>query len=250
MDIATTYFNTASKHITLLDAPGHRDFVPNMISGAAQADVAMLVVDVSTGGFEAGFEGDGQTKEHALLVRSLGVAQLVVAINKLDCVDWSKERFDEVVGKLAAFLKQAGFKDKNVWYVPCSGMTGENLIGRVDDACPLYAWYSGGTLIDHIDKLSAPERPVDRPLRLSITDVFRTSHSSRIFVAGKIESGHVHVGDKLMVVPPLNQFVSVDGKRTKKSAIKNLPDYFLVQWSNSRGPSPNGPQQATLSRWG
>ena len=115
MDIGVTNFETPSRKITLLDAPGHRDFVPNMITGAAQADVALLVIDATTDGFEKGFDSDGQTKEHALLVRSLGVSQLGVAINKLDTVDWSKDRYDFIVNKLGQFLKQSGFSGQSVW---------------------------------------------------------------------------------------------------------------------------------------
>ena len=128
MDVGQNKFETSQRVVTLLDAPGHRDFIPNMISGAYQADVAILVVNATTGEFEAGFESGGQTREHALLVRSLGVSQLCVAINKLDTVDWDQERFTNIKDKLRLFLtKQAGFKETDLSFVPCSGLTGENL---------------------------------------------------------------------------------------------------------------------------
>lgn len=117
-----------------------------MISGANQADVALLVVDATRGEFETGFEQGGQTREHALLVRSLGVNQLGVVVNKMETVNWSKERFDEIVGKLKVFLKQAGFKDSDVTYVPCSGLTGQNLVKDPTDP-ELLKWYKGPTLM-------------------------------------------------------------------------------------------------------
>merc|ERR1712212_1295547 len=129
MDVGQNKFETDKKLIALLDAPGHRDFIPNMISGAYQADVGVLVVNATTGEFEAGFEAGGQTREHALLVRSLGVNQLVVAVNKLDTVEWSKDRFDTIANKMNLFLtKQAGFKESDLTFLPCSGLTGENLV--------------------------------------------------------------------------------------------------------------------------
>lgn len=138
--------------MTILDAPGHRDFIPNMITGATQADVALLVVDATNGEFETGFELGGQTREHALLVRSLGVSQLCVVVNKLDTTGWSKDRFDEIVNKLKVFLKSAGFKDADVTYVPCSGLTGENLVKPIT-VPELQAWYSGPALIKIIGEI-------------------------------------------------------------------------------------------------
>lgn len=138
--------------MTLLDAPGHKDFIPNMISGAGQADVALLVVDATRGEFETGFDYGGQTREHALLVRSLGVSQLAVAINKLDTVSWSKERFNEITQKLKVFLKQAGFKENDVTFVPCSGLTGQNLIEKPTEN-ELLVWYDGLCLLDVIGEL-------------------------------------------------------------------------------------------------
>lgn len=125
-----------------------------MISGAAQADVGLLVVDATRGEFETGFDLGGQTREHALLVRSLGVTQLAVAINKLDTVSWSKDRFNEIVQKLKSFLKQAGFKDHDVTFVPCSGLTGQNLI-KAPTENELLEWYNGPCLIDVIGKLNS-----------------------------------------------------------------------------------------------
>jgi elongation factor 1 alpha-like protein len=171
MDCGYQRFETPSKQVTLLDAPGHKgelklydrttnltilssciaDFIPNMICGANQADVAILVVDATRGEFEAGFEQGGQTREHALLVRSLGVSQLCVAVNKLDNENWSAERFNDIMTKLKLFLKQAGFRDSDVHYIPCSGLTGENLVKPSTEPA-LNSWYNGKTLLEVVGK--------------------------------------------------------------------------------------------------
>ncbi|XP_061714395.1 protein HBS1 [Cydia pomonella] len=199
MDVGRAQFETKTKRIVILDAPGHADFIPNMITGAGQADVAMLVVDATRGEFESGFDLGGQTREHALLVRSLGVSQLAVAINKLDTTNWSQERFDEISKKLKAFLKQAGFKDSDVTYVPCSGLTGENLT-KPSTEPELLKWYKGPCLLDVIDKFNVPERPVSKPLRMSINDIFKGTGSG-FCVAGRIENGILNKGDKVMICP-------------------------------------------------
>ncbi|KAJ1970831.1 hypothetical protein H4R34_005937, partial [Dimargaris verticillata] len=179
IDIATSTFQTANKHFTILDAPGHRDFIPNMISGTAQADVAILVVDSTTGGFEAGFQDNGQTKEHAILVRSLGVQQLVVAVNKLDSVGWSEARYQEIRAQLNPFLTQVGFKSENITYVPCSGLQGTNLTQcpTPQTAASLTAWYprNGPCLIDAIDQFKAPPRALEDAFRLAVADFFKGS---------------------------------------------------------------------------
>ncbi|XP_045454071.1 HBS1-like protein [Melitaea cinxia] len=199
MDVGRAQFETKTKKVIILDAPGHADFIPNMITGAGQADVALLVVDATRGEFESGFELGGQTREHALLVRSLGVNQLAVAVNKLDTTNWSQERFDEITKKLKTFLKQAGFKDSDVTFVPCSGLTGENLVK--DSTEPeLLKWYKGPCLLDVIDKFNVPQRPVSKPLRMSINDIFKGTGSG-FCVAGRIENGVINKGDKVLVCP-------------------------------------------------
>ncbi|KAE8602531.1 hypothetical protein XENTR_v10014020 [Xenopus tropicalis] len=200
MDVGMTKFETKSKVITLMDAPGHKDFIPNMITGAAQADVAVLAVDASRGEFEAGFEAGGQTREHALLVRSLGVTQLAVAVNKMDQVNWQQERFNEVTSKLGHFLKQAGFKESDVYYIPTSGLSGENLVKR-SQISELINWYKGPCLLEQIDYFKAPQRSVDKPFRLCTSDVFK-DQGSGFCVTGKIEAGFVQTGDRLLAMPP------------------------------------------------
>ncbi|XP_061167806.1 HBS1-like protein isoform X1 [Saccostrea echinata] len=199
MDIAQTAFETPNKQITLLDAPGHKDFIPNMITGTAQADVAILVVNATRGEFETGFESGGQTREHALLARSLGVSQLIVAVNKMDTVDWSQSRYDDIVKKLGQFLKQAGYKDSDLSYIPCSGLGGENLAKTVSEP-KLAAWYKGSTLVEQIDKFKPVERSMDKPFRLIISDVFK-GLGSGFSVVGRVSSGSVQTGDRVLVQP-------------------------------------------------
>ncbi|XP_017304218.1 HBS1-like protein isoform X3 [Diaphorina citri] len=199
MDVGQSQFETKTKYITLLDAPGHKDFIPNMITGATQADVALLVVDATRGEFETGFESGGQTREHALLVRSLGVNQLGVVINKLDTVSWSQDRFQEIVTKLGAFLKQAGFRDSDIEYVPCSGLTGENLT-TPSQVPALTSWYSGPCLLDVIDNFKTPSRPLTKPLRMSVSDIYKSTGSGYC-IAGRVETGVILAGEKVMVQP-------------------------------------------------
>lgn len=197
MDVGYSRIETDTKVVTLLDAPGHKDFIPNMISGATQADVALLVVDASRGEFEAGFEQGGQTREHALLVRSLGVNQLGVVINKLDMVDWSKGRFDEIVGKLKIFLRQAGFKESDVTFIPCSGLSGENLSKPAQEPA-LKTWYKGPHLLRVIDNFKLPERSIDRPLRMSVSDIYKGTGSG-FCISGRIETGVLSINDRVLV---------------------------------------------------
>ena len=150
VDIGHMRFETQSRIINLMDAPGHRDFVPNMINGATQADVAILVVNATKGEFESGFDSGGQTREHALLLRALGVGQVVVAVNKMDTVNWDEERFKEISTKLGLFLKTTGFKESDYSFIPCSGLLGQNLTTVPKDIPELLKWYKGVSLVDKI----------------------------------------------------------------------------------------------------
>ncbi|KAH9963259.1 EF Tu GTP binding domain-containing protein [Russula dissimulans] len=202
MDIAVQTLATPHRNITILDAPGHRDFIPNMISGASQADCALLVVGASTGEFEAGFDRGGQTREHVVLVRSLGVTQIVVAINKLDLVDWSKERYEDVCHQLKTFLVQSGFQTSKTHFVPVGAMSGVNLVNREgQDAAVLNTWYSGPTLVeDGVDRLQPPRRDINSPLRFPISNVFK-GQGSTTGVCGRVCGGLVQVGECLRVLP-------------------------------------------------
>jgi len=208
MDVGQNRFETENRVVTLLDAPGHKDFIPNMIGGAYQADVAILVVNATTGEFEAGFEAGGQTREHALLVRSLGVSQLCVAINKLDTVEWDQNRFSAIRDKLKIFLtKQAGFKESDISFIPCSGLTGENL-SKAPTEDKLKDWYTGLSLAGAVDVLKAPVRAMEKPFRLAISDVFRAPTGSGFSVAGRVEAGVVMKDDKVLICP-LNEVGTV-----------------------------------------
>ncbi|EFW21818.1 Hsp70 suppressor, GTPase facilitates ribosomal subunit dissociation, variant 2 [Coccidioides posadasii str. Silveira] len=197
IDIATNRFETDSTSFTILDAPGHRDFVPNMIAGASQADFAVLVIDASTGNFESGLKG--QTKEHALLVRSMGVQKMVVAVNKMDSVHWSKERFDEIEQQISSFLTTAGFQPKNISFVPCSGLRGENIISRTKDKNA--AWYSGRTLIEELETAEPYAYAIEKPLRMTIADVFKGGAQNQLSISGRIDAGSLQVGDRVLSMP-------------------------------------------------
>merc|ERR1712230_260923 len=131
IDIALWKFETPKYYVTVIDAPGHRDFIKNMITGTSQADCAILIIAAGTGEFEAGISKDGQTREHALLAYTLGVKQLIVAINKMDTTKWSEERYGEIIKETSAFIKKVGFNPKHVPFVPISGFNGDNMIGGI-----------------------------------------------------------------------------------------------------------------------
>ncbi|RDA88040.1 hypothetical protein CP532_5306 [Ophiocordyceps camponoti-leonardi (nom. inval.)] len=197
IDIATNHFETPTTNFTILDAPGHRDFVPNMIAGASQADLAILVIDANTGAFEKGLKG--QTPEHVLLLRSLGVQQLIVAVNKLDMVGWSKERFEEISEQINGFLTGLGFQAKHISFIPISGLKGDNISGKIESAAA--AWYTGPTLLEALESTEATTmRALEKPMRLPISEVFRSQQGTTT-LAGRLDSGTVQIGDGVIVQP-------------------------------------------------
>ena len=198
IDIAMNKFSTAKTNFTTLDAPGHRDFIPNMIAGASQADFAVLVIDASTGSFESGLKG--QTKEHALLVRSMGVQRIIIAVNKLDTVSWSEVRFTEISQQISAFLTAAGFLSKNITFVPCSGLRGDNVVRKSIEP-KLTAWYNGPTIVEELDNSEPVSHALTKPLRLTIGDIFRGGVQTPLSISGRIESGSLQAGDALLAQP-------------------------------------------------
>jgi peptide chain release factor subunit 3 len=154
-EVGQAYFETAARRYTLLDAPGHKNFVPNMIGGATQAEVAILVISARKGEFEAGFERGGQSREHAVLVRSGGARHVVVAVNKMDECEWEQERFADIQTKLTAFLKTLGFNPaSDVSFIPIAGLSGDNLKGPVDAS--VCSWYTGPSLLQLLDSIQLP----------------------------------------------------------------------------------------------
>ncbi|KAF2257905.1 hypothetical protein CC78DRAFT_622251 [Lojkania enalia] len=217
VDIATNHFETDKTRFTILDAPGHKDFIPNMIAGASQADFAILVIDASTNSFESGLKG--QTKEHALLVRSMGVQRLVVAVNKMDTVSWSHDRFEEISQQMTAFLTTANFSEKSITFIPCAGLTGENVAQKVEDTNA--SWYTGKTLIEALDSSEPAKRNIGKPLRLTIGDVFRGGITNPLSISGRIDAGAVQIADSILAMPS-NETATV-----KAIEIENEP----VDWA-------------------
>jgi len=191
IDLTHKRFDTAKYYFTIIDAPGHRDFIKNMITGASQADAGVLVVSANPGdGVQA------QTKEHVYLARTMGVNQLIIAINKMDMAKYEQKRFEEVKKEVEALLKSIGYDPSKVQFIAIASYPGEN-IAKKSDKMP---WYTGPTLLDAIDKLTAPEKPTALPLRLPIQDVYQISGIGTVPV-GKVITGVMKIGDKVIVVP-------------------------------------------------
>ncbi|KAI8073857.1 P-loop containing nucleoside triphosphate hydrolase protein [Gongronella butleri] len=197
VECGRAYFETDKRRYTILDAPGHKNYVPSMISGASQADVGVMVISARKGEFETGFERGGQTREHTMLAKTSGISKLIVVINKMDdpTVKWDKERYDEILGKFNPFLKQTGFNPKkDVVYMPVSGFTGANLKDRSKD-CP---WYDGPSLLEYLDSMKTLDRKINAPLMIPIAEKYKDMGT---IIVGKIESGHVKCGQKVILMP-------------------------------------------------
>ncbi|KAJ6976162.1 eukaryotic peptide chain release factor GTP-binding subunit ERF3A-like isoform X2 [Populus alba x Populus x berolinensis] len=174
VEVGRAHFETETSRFTILDAPGHKSYVPNMISGASQADVGVLVISARKGEFETGFERGGQTREHVQLAKTLGVSKLLVVVNKMDdpTVNWSKERYDEIESKMVPFLKLSGYNvKKDVRFLPISGLLGTNMKTRMGKAiCP---WWNGPCLFEALDAIEVPLRDPKGPFRMPIIDKFK-----------------------------------------------------------------------------
>jgi len=216
IDIALWKFETPKYYVTIIDAPGHRDFIKNMITGTSQADCAVLIVAAGVGEFEAGISKNGQTREHALLAYTLGVKQLIVATNKMDSTEppYSEDRFNEIKKEVSGYIKKIGYNPEIVAFVPISGWHGDNML----EASPNMGWYKGWTkktlpekgkeqktvegktLLEALDSIEPPKRPTDRPLRLPLQDVYKIGGIGTVPV-GRVETGEIKPGMVVMFAP-------------------------------------------------
>ncbi|GAB1222367.1 hypothetical protein ENUP19_0301G0008 [Entamoeba nuttalli] len=196
IDISLWKFETSKYYFTIIDAPGHRDFIKNMITGTSQADVAILIVAAGTGEFEAGISKNGQTREHILLSYTLGVKQMIVGVNKMDAIQYKQERYEEIKKEISAFLKKTGYNPDKIPFVPISGFQGDNMI----EPSTNMPWYKGPTLIGALDSVTPPERPVDKPLRLPLQDVYKISGIGTV-PCGRVETGVLRPGTIVQFAP-------------------------------------------------
>jgi len=189
IDISHRDFKTSKYYFTIIDAPGHRDFVKNMITGASQADAAVLVVSAPDG-------PQTQTREHAFLAKVLGVSQVIVGINKMDKIDYDRAKYEDAKAKLGTLLKTIGYDVTKIPFIPYSAYTDEN----VAKASEKMSWYSGPTLLTALDNLVPPQKPIDKPLRLPIQDVYSISGFGTVPV-GRVETGVMRPGDQIVIMP-------------------------------------------------
>ena len=186
IDIALWKFESAASVFTIIDAPGHRDFIKNMITGTSQADVAILMIASPAGEFESGWSKEGQTREHALLAFTMGVKQMICCCNKMDAkgADYKEERYIEIKNEVSTYLKQVGYKIENVPFIPISGWVGDNML----ETSTNMPWYKGQYLLEALDAIKPPKRPTLKPLRLPLQDVYKISGIGTVPV-GRVETG-------------------------------------------------------------
>ncbi|MBD3313894.1 translation elongation factor EF-1 subunit alpha [Candidatus Woesearchaeota archaeon] len=189
IDLAHKKFETEKYYFTIIDAPGHKDFIKNMITGASQADAGVLVVAANDGVM-------AQTKEHVFLARTLGVDQLYIAVNKMDMVKYDQKRFEEVKAEVQNLLKSVGYKPDVCKFLPIAAFPGDNVAKKSENM----SWYDGPTLLEALDQLQEPEKPTELPLRLPIQDVYNITGIGVVPV-GRVETGVMKVGDKIIAVP-------------------------------------------------
>jgi len=229
IDISLWKFETAKFYFTIIDAPGHRDFIKNMITGTSQADCALLMIASGVGEFEAGYAKTGQTREHALLAFTLGVKQIIVCINKMDdkSVAYGQKRYDEIKEEVGKFLMKVGYvvykQDKATkkiteWlvpFIPISGWVGDNMIDRSDKM----KWYKGPILLEALDAIKPPKRPTEKPLRLPLQDVYKIGGIGTVPV-GRVETGIIKPG-MVVTFAPVNLSTEVKSVEMHHEAMES-----------------------------
>jgi len=210
IDIALWKFETPKYYVTIIDAPGHRDFIKNMITGTSQADCGVLIIASGVGEFEAGISKNGQTREHALLAYTLGVKQLIVGVNKMDSTEppYSKDRFEEIQKEVSGFIKKVGYNPAAVAFVPISGWHGDNMLETSTNMSWFKGWKverkegnaSGTTLLEALDSIIPPTRPTEKPLRLPLQDVYKIGGIGTVPV-GRVETGIIKPGMVVTFAP-------------------------------------------------
>jgi len=214
IDISLWKFESTKFYVTIIDAPGHRDFIKNMITGTSQADCAVLVVAAGVGEFEAGISKNGQTREHALLAYTLGVKQMIVAVNKMDSTEppYSEKRYEEIKAEVSSYVKKIGWNPDAIAFVPISGWNGDNML-EVSANMPWFKGWTvsrgpkgsettttGKTLLEALDNIEPPKRPTDRPLRLPLQDVYKIGGIGTVPV-GRVETGIIKPGMVVTFAP-------------------------------------------------
>jgi elongation factor 1-alpha len=267
IDIALWKFETSKYYVTIIDAPGHRDFIKNMITGTSQADCAILVVAAGVGEFEAGISANGQTREHALLAYTLGVKQMIVAVNKMDSTEpnYSEKRYEEIKTEVSNFVKKVGYNPVTIPFVPISGWHGDNMLEPSSNMPWFKGWTSerkegnasGKTLLEALDSILPPARPTDKPLRLPLQDVYKIGGIGTVPV-GRVETGIIKPGMVVNFAPvnlstevksvemhheALEEAVPGDnvGFNVKNVAVKDLRRGYVAS------DSKNDPAQETAS---
>merc|ERR1711988_2063216 len=212
IDIALWKFETPKYYVTIIDAPGHRDFIKNMITGTSQADCGVLIIAAGVGEFEAGISKNGQTREHALLAYTLGVKQLIVAVNKMDSTEppYSQARFEEIKKEVTSYIKKIGYNPETVAFVPISGWHGDNMLETSTNMGWFKGWekkgakkdtkLTGPTMLQALDSIAPPERPTEKPLRLPLQDVYKIGGIGTVPV-GRVETGKIKPGMVVAFAP-------------------------------------------------
>jgi len=267
IDIALWKFETEKYMVTIIDAPGHRDFIKNMITGTSQADCAVLIVAAGTGEFEAGISKEGQTREHALLAYTLGVKQLIIGVNKMDSTSpaYSEARFSEIQKEVSSYIKKIGYNPKTVAFVPISGWHGDNMIEESTNMPWFKGWAierkegnaSGKTMMNALDAILPPSRPKDKPLRLPLQDVYKIGGIGTVPV-GRVETGVIKPG-MLVTFAPANVTTEVKSVEMHHEALPealpgdnvgfNVKNVSVkeIRRGNVAGDSKNDPPKGTKS---